>query len=268
MLNDSAISELGNVSTRGYVGTGDDVLIGGFIVEGTAPKEVLVRALGPTLAGLGVEGALTDPQILLTTVEGQPLASNDDWRSTQEAAIAATGFAPPDDSEPAVLITLDPGAYTPIVSGVGDGTGVGIVEVYDVEDSMLSELRNVSTRGYVGTGDDVLIGGFIVEGQSPKTVLVRALGPTLTALGVEGALRDPELLLTTVAGVHLADNDDWRTGGQEELIAVTGYAPSNDLEPAIVITLDPGAYTPIVYGSGGGTGVGIVEVYTIDTLSR
>jgi hypothetical protein len=261
---------LGNVSTRGFVGTADQQMIGGFIVSGNVPKTVLVRALGPTLGGLGVSGALADPVLILTTSQGAVLGTNNDWqvgRTPQEIAdIQATGLAPPDDLEPAILITLPPGAYTAIVSGSGGGTGVGLIEAYAVDADPDAWLSNVSTRGFVGTGDGQQIGGFIIDGTEPKTVLVRSLGPTLGGLGVSGALANPVLALTTSGGTILDTNDDWQAGRTPQEIAAiqaTGLAPPDGLEPAILITLPPGAYTAIVSGAADGTGVGLVEVYEV-----
>lgn len=265
---------LGNVSTRGLVGTGDDALIGGFIVTGSSSLRVLVRALGPTLGQppFNVPGALADPQLLLTTQTGTLLASNDDWQtgnSPQEISeIQGSGFAPPAAAEPAIVATLAPGAYTPIVSGVGGGTGVGIVEIYALENGVPARLANVSTRGFVGTGGDQLIGGFIVDGGEPKRVLIRALGPTLglPPFNVTGAMADPQIVLTTQTGTLIATNDDWQVGNSPAEVAEiqsSGFAPPDPTEPAIVVELAPGSYTPLVSGTDGGTGVGIIEVYEL-----
>ena len=248
-----------NVSTRGKVGTGDNVMIGGFIIEGSAPKTVLVTARGPSLAAFGVMGALPNPTLQLAS--GQTLlASNDDWGTAPNAPdIQASGNAPSDAFESAILATLDPGAYTAIVSGVGGTSGVGIVEVFE-RDRTDVPLVNLSTRGQVLTGDDVLIGGFIIQGDAPRRVLVRARGPSMIPFGVTNALANPRLQLFS-GQTQVASSDDWSSQVDAAAITATGLAPTSAVESAILITLMPGAYTAIVSGVGGGTGVGIVEVF-------
>ena len=190
--------------------------------------------------------------------------TNDNWKDTQQAEIETTGLAPSMDSESAILATLNPGAYTAIVRGVGGGTGVALVEAYDL-DAIAGTTANISTRGFVDTGDNVMIGGFIVGsgGNGDATVLVRAIGPSLTALGVTGALQDPTLDLHDGNGATLMSNDNWRDS-QETEIAATGLQPADDAESAILQTLAPGNYTAIVQGAGATTGVGLVEVYHLD----
>jgi len=255
-----SIARLANLSTRGQVQTGDNVMIGGFIIGGSSPKKVLVRAVGPNLANFGVTGVLANPMLQLNA-GSTVVASNDDWQSdaTAAAAITATGLAPADPKESAILATLNPGAYTAIVSGVGGGTGVGIVEVFEA-DHPEYPLINLSTRGKVQTGDNVMIGGFIIQGTSSQTVLIRAVGPNLANFGVAGVLANPMLQLYSGQTV-IASNDDWGTASNASAIQATGLAPANALESAILITLPPGAYTAIVSGADGGTGVGIVEVF-------
>lgn len=252
-------SRLINIATRGQVQAGDNVMIGGFILQGTAPKTVLVRARGPSLTSLGVPGALPDPS--LTLYSGQTvIASNDNWSSNDNVfAIVLTGNAPTNVLESAVLKTLNPGAYTAIVSGVGGGTGVGIVEVFEVDHPEVP-LVNIATRGLVQTGDNVLIGGFIISGTAPQTVLIRARGPDLTNYGVPGALANPTLSLYSGQTV-IASNDDWGTASNASEVRSSGLAPANALESAILTNLQPGAYTVIVSGVAGGMGVGIVEVF-------
>ena len=254
-----SFSRLINLSTRGQVQTGDNVMIGGFIIGGSTPKKVLIRAVGPNLANYGVSGVLLDPSLQLFS--GQtPIASIDDWGSASNAAeIQASGFAPVNGKESAILSTLNPGAYTAIVSGVGGGTGVGIVEVYELNRTEIP-LINISTRGKVLTGDNVMIGGFIIQGDSAKTVLIRAVGPNLSNYGVTGVLANPKLQLYSGQTV-IATNDDWGKSKNASAITATGLAPVNPLESAILITLQPGAYTAIVSGADGGSGVGIVEVF-------
>jgi hypothetical protein len=250
---------LGNISTRGLVQTGDQVLIGGFIVTGTQPKEVIVRAIGPSLP---VSGVLINPVLELHDL-GAVIGSNDDWRSDQEAAIIATGFAPLNDSESAIVMTLDPGSYTAIVSGVGGGTGVALVEVYDLDQSVDSKLANISTRGFVGTADNVLIGGFILLGDNSAKAIVRAIGPSLTEAGVADALQDPTLELHDGFGTLIVSNDDWKANQESDILA-TGFAPTKDAESAVVMTFAPGPYTAIVSGKNNATGVALVEVYQLD----
>ncbi|MBK7660285.1 MAG: hypothetical protein IPJ28_14645 [Betaproteobacteria bacterium] len=252
-------SRLGNISTRMQVLTGNDVLIGGFIIQGAAAKQVVVRARGPSLVPFGIANAIANPRLELYSGP-TVIASNDDWGAAgNAAALQATGFAPSSAQEAAILTTLAPGAYTAIVSGVGNTTGVGIVEVFEV-DLPDSPLANISTRGQVLTGNDVMIGGFVIQGQSPQTVVIRARGPSLAAAGIPNPLANPVLQLFSGATV-IASNDDWGTAANAAIVQSSGFAPSNALESAIRITLNPGAYTAIVTGTGGGTGVGIIEVF-------
>ncbi len=254
-----AASNLVNISTRMQVLTGNDVLIGGFIVGGTAPKTVVVRARGPSLAAAGIANPLANPRLELFT--GQSLITgNDDWQqSTSAAAIQSAGLAPASPLESAILYTLGPGAYTAVVSGVAGATGVGIVEVFEVDRPDVP-LTNISTRGQVRTGNDVMIGGFIISGDLPQTVIVRARGPSLAAFGITNPLANPVLQLMSGASV-IAANDDWGASPAALEIQDSGFAPGHPAESAMVVTLNPGAYTAIVTGAAGGTGVGIVEVF-------
>jgi Putative Ig domain len=252
-----------NISTRLAVGTGDNVLIGGFIVTGNAPKKVLVRGIGPSLP---VVGKLSDPTLDLYDSSGL-LGSNDDWRDSQEQEIIDTTIPPTNNLESAILAILDPGAYTAILSGKNASTGVGLVEVYDLgtasfDVSSAAQLVNISTRGLVQTGDNVMIGGFIVSGSDPVIVLVRAIGPELTDKGVAGALQDTTLELYDGNAVLLASNDDWESDQKQEIIDTT-VPPTDPRESAIVRTLTMGAYTAIVQGKNSTTGVALVEVYVL-----
>jgi len=249
---------LGNISTRLRVGTGDNVLIGGFIISGTQPKKVIVRAIGPSLP---VAGKLANPTLELFGPNGL-ITSNDDWReSPNKQAIIDSTVPPSHPLESAIVATLPAknAAYTAIVRGVGGGTGVGLVEVYDLDDTVDSTLANISSRGLVQTGDDVMIGGFIISGTTPKKVIVRAIGPSLP---VTGKLADPTLELFDGNGQRIAMNDNWRQT-QEAQIKATGVAPTKDREAAIVATLPPGGTTAIVRGKGGTTGVALVEIYAL-----
>jgi len=259
----SATSRLTGISTRMRVLTGNDVMIGGFIVGGTTVKTVVVRARGPSLVSQGIANALANPTLQLVRASDRlMIAANDDWGSGLNAgAISASGFAPSNPLESAVLVTLEPGAYTAVVSGVAGGTGVGIVEVFEIDNPAIP-LTGISTRGRVLTGNDVAIVGFVIHGDVPQTVIVRARGPSLVQLGVTDALGNPMLQLVRASdAATIGSNDDWGSAANASAIAASGYAPSNALEAAILITLDPGAYTAIVSGAGGGTGVGIVEVF-------
>jgi hypothetical protein len=250
---------LANISTRLDVETGDNVLIGGFIVTGTQPKKVIVRAIGPSLP---VSDALADPILELRDSSGGLIRSNDNWRiGGQEAEIIATTIPPTNDLESAIVATLpaNSAGYTAIVRGVNNGTGIGLVEAFDLDRTVDSKLANISTRGFVQTGDNVLIGGLIVLGQNPLRVIVRAIGPSLP---VSGALGDPTLELHDGNGALIASNDNWRSDQAAEIIATT-IPPSNDLESAIVRDLAPGNYTAIVRGMNNTTGVALVETYNL-----
>jgi len=237
------------------------VMIGGFIIGGTASKTVVVRARGPSLIPYGVTNALANPTLtLVRSADQAPIATNDDWQSASNAAqLSATGFAPAHALESAILVTLPPGAYTAIVAGAGATTGVGIVEVFEV-DRPESPLANISTRGQVLTGGDVMIGGFVVSGSDPQTLVVRARGPSLVPFGIPNALANPTLQLFS-GQTPIATNDDWQSASNAAQLSASGFAPSDPHESAILITLQPGAYTAIVSGVGASTGVGIVEVF-------
>jgi hypothetical protein len=256
-----------NLSTRGLVQTGDNVLIGGFIVQGAASKNVIIRALGPSLTAFGVSNALADPTLELHDQNGTQIAFDDNWQddSNQAAQIQAANLAPTNASESALAETLSPAGYTAIVRGINNTTGVALFEVYDIDSKPPpSQLINISTRGLVQTGDDVLIGGFIVNGSTPTNVLVRAIGPSLTAFGISNALADPLIELHDSQGNLITSNDNWQQDSlQATQIQATGLAPSSALESALVATLNAGSYTAIVRGANATTGVGLVEVYNL-----
>ena len=254
---------LSNISTRGVVGSGNNVLIGGFVIGGTASKTVVVTGVGPSLAAAGIANPLANPTLsLVRSADGVTLASNDDWNTAANAAqIQAAGFAPGNPRESAIMMTLPPGAYTTILSGVGGTTGTGIVAVYEVDHPEVP-LTNISTRGLVGTANDVMIGGFVISGTTPQTVVITGTGPSLAAAGIANPLANPTLsLVRSSDGVTLASNDDWVSAPNAAQIQAAGLAPSSGNESAIMVTLNPGAYTTILSGAGGGTGVGIVAVY-------
>ncbi len=250
-----------NISTRAFVQTGDNVAIAGFIVTGPAGsnKKVIIRGIGPSLSHAGVSGALADPYLQLFQ-GGALISSNDNWM-TNKAAVMASGLAPTDDLESAIVATLAPGAYTAILSGTNNGTGVGLIEVYDLAADSPASLANISTRCSVQTGDNVLIGGFILQGDEPSQILVRAIGPSLTEVGVTGALADPILDLYDADG-DVLENDDWRATQALEIAAST-LSPKDSREAAILSTLVPGNYTVVVRGKDDTTGVALVEIYNL-----
>lgn len=258
-----------NISTRVDTLTGDNVLIGGFIITGgTTPKKVLIRAVGPSLAG-AIPGALENPILELHLPDGS-IVTNDDWESDQKGAIEATGLAPTNGLEAAILTNLGPvdqnvagsGIYTAIVKGKDGGTGVGLVEIYDLDEpSSVSVLANISTRGFVQINDGAMIGGFIIgSGANSGTFLIRAIGPSLAAAGIPDPLVDPTLDLYDSQGTPVGSNDEWQSD-QQAAIEATGLAPRDAHESAILADLLPGAYTAIVLGKDGTSGVGLVEVY-------
>ncbi|MBA3544460.1 MAG: hypothetical protein H0T83_08485 [Chthoniobacterales bacterium] len=255
--------KLQNISTRLNVLTDDKVLIGGFIITGDSPKQVIVRAIGPSLSLAGLSGVLADPILELHKADGS-VVTNDNWKDTQQTEIEATGLKPNDDLESAILATLEPGNYTAIVSGKSGGTGVGLVEVYDLDQLLGPILANIITRGFVDIGDNVMIGGFIVGPTETglADVLVRALGPSLSPFGIANPLLDPSLELRDGNGSLLTSNDDWKDSQQTEIEA-TGIPPTNDTESAILRSLAPGNYTAIVRGVSDTTGVSLVEVYIL-----
>lgn len=250
-----------NVSTRLRVAAGENVAIGGFIITGDVPKKVMVRAMGPSLAKFGVQGALGDPVLELRNAAGQLVGENNNWNS-RRTDVLVTGFAPSDEHEAALMVTLQPGAYTAIVRGVGGNAGVALVEMYDMSPGG-SKLANISTRGKIETGENVMIGGFIVGGSQQTSVAVRAIGPSLEGYGIAGTLRDPMLEVRDGNGALLAHDDDWRDFQEQPLID-SGLAPGENRESAMLLYLQPGAYTAVVRGKDNSTGVGLVEVYNLN----
>jgi hypothetical protein len=267
----AAIGQLLNISTRLKVDTGDNVLIGGFIITGSDPKKVIIRGIGPSLSGT-VQGFLADPTLELHQ-GGATLATNDNWKtrpdgSSQQAEIEATTIPPTNDLESALVATLpaNGAGYTAIVRGKNNTTGIGVVEAYDLDQAANSKLANISTRGFVETGNNVLIGGFIA-GNGITKVIVRAIGPTLVNAGVTNPLADPTLELHDGNGTTIRSNNNWKVredgSSQQAEIEATTIPPTNDLESALVQTLTPGNYTAVVRGINGTTGIAVVEVYNI-----
>ena len=253
---------LGNVSTRLQVGSGDNVLIGGFIIAGSGAKKVIVRALGPSLTAKGVPNALSDPMLELHNSRGNLIFSNDNWKDTQEQWIRDSLIPPTSDREAAIVASLAPGPYTAIVRGKNNSGGVALVEVYDLQKTSGSRLANLSTRGFVGGGDNAMIAGLIVLGPQPTKILFRGLGPSLSAAGILQSLRDPKLDLFNSQGAKMAENDNWKDS-QQGVIAATGIPPSNNFESAIRVDLNPGNYTAVMSGTNGATGVALIEAYNL-----
>lgn len=254
-----------DVSSRSRVTTGDNVMIGGFIITGTAGKKVIVRGIGPSLTQSNVPDALADPILELHGPSGALITSNDNWRDTQQTEIVDSQLAPTNNLESAIVQTLQPGAYTAILKGKGGASGVGLVEVYDLDAAAASKLANISARSFVQTTDNVLIGGFILgHNNGAAKVIVRAIGPSLAQAGINNALADPTLELRDGNGALLMANDNWQDDpSQAAQVTAAGVPPTNALESAIATSLLPGPYTAIVAGKNGGTGIGLVEVYNI-----
>ena len=257
---------LQNISARARVQPNERALIGGFIIGGALPVRVIIRAIGPSLKSgdAPLRGRLLNPALELRGDSGELIAENDDWRESAQAdQIRATDLAPREDEEAAIVATLQPGAYTAIMRGAGETEGIGVVEIYDLRTSADAELANLASRAFVSTGDNVLIGGFIVHGGPAKPVLVRAIGSSLAGM-VPEELQDPTVEVINAEGQKVGENDDWRKGNTAGEIEATGAAPAHDKESAVVISLSAGPYTATVRGANGGTGIGLVEIYRLD----
>jgi hypothetical protein len=270
-----------NISTRALVQTGQNVMIGRFVVEGTGPKRVIIRAIGPELMHYGITNALDNPRLELHNGTGALIATNDDWQTTilggiitssQVSAIQNSGHVPTAASESAIIADLQPGNYMVIVRGVNNTTGVALVEVSDLSPGAVLKLGNISTRSFVQTGQNVMVGGFVVQGTGPKRVIIRAIGPELTQQGITNVLANPKLELYNRTGALIGSNDNWQTtilGGvittnQVNEIQSSGHAPTAASESAIIANLQPGNYTAVVRGVGNTTGVARLEVYGLD----
>jgi PKD repeat protein len=254
-------AQLLNLSTRLQVQTGDNALIGGFIISGSEPKKVVLRGIGPSL---NVPGKLEDPVIQLFNSSNVNIGGNDDWKTDQQN-VESTGLAPTNDRESALVITLNPGTYTVVMRGKDNGTGIGLVEMYDVGLAANSRLANVSSRGFIGLNDNVLIGGFFAGPRTAAVtgVVLRAIGPSLAAFNVPQPMQDPTLEVHNSDGDIVASNDDWESSQKSDIEAL-GLAPSDSRESAVLMrNFDPGAYTAIVRGKNNTTGVGLVEIYDV-----
>ncbi len=266
---------VGNVSTRLPVGTGDNVLIEGFIVQGPAgsAKKIIVRAIGPSLVPFGITDALANPTLEIHDANNAIVATNDNWKTTQvgglitgdqSAEITASGLAPGNDLESAIIANLAPGSYTAVVRGLGNTVGTGVVDAYDLSAGSPAKLANIATRGLIQPGDKLMIAGFIVQ-NGPVRAVVRAIGPSLAAFGITNALADTTLQLRDQNGAIVVENDNWKVrldgSSQQAEVEATGLQPTNDLEAAVVTTLQPGQYTAQVRGKPESTGTGVVQVY-------
>jgi hypothetical protein len=254
-----------NLSARAHVFTGEQILILGFIIQGSENKMVLIRGLGPTLAGSGILNFLADPTLSLFDHTGTLINANDNWQTAANSDQIPVGLRPTDPRESAILTTLQPGAYTAFLQGKGATTGIGLAEIYDVDPSANARATNLSGRGFVGIGNDVLIGGIIIGGSptgSMQRVLIRALGPSLASFRIASPLANPTLSLHDANGTVIANNDNWQDS-QPADIAATGIAPPNTKESAILALLAPGNYTAIVKGKNGTTGVGLIDFFSL-----
>jgi len=256
-----------NIATRLRVETGDNAMIGGFIVTGSAAKPLVLRGIGPSLATLGISDFLSDPVLSLHGANGATLNQDDNWQDdpAQAAQINAAGLAPQDPRESGLAVTLTPGAYTAILSGKNQATGVGLVEIYDTNEATNSQLGNISTRGLVQTGSNVMIGGFILGGSTGNTrTAIRGIGPSLGQSGLSNVLENPTLELHDGNGTTLVANDNWQDDPTSAAaLSANGFALQNNLESGIFMSLPPGNFTVILAGRDGGTGIGLVEIYNL-----
>lgn len=245
------------------VEAGDNVLIAGFIVQGTEPKRIIIRGIGPSLAAFGVADPLQDPTLALNAVGGELVATNDNWPDNANAGeIVTSGLAPLNPAESTLLLSVAPGSYTAVLRGRGGSTGIGLIEVYDLDANGTASVVNISTRGFVLTGENVMIGGLIVTGDNPSTLVLRGIAPSLADFGVPNVLADPLLELHDGNGALIQANNNWRDT-QEAVLQSTGLAPGNDLESAILVPVAPGNYTAVLKGLDSGTGNGLLEVYKL-----
>ena len=257
-------SHLANISTRADIGVAENVLVGGFIIGGSQTKWVMVRAIGPSLGGT-VPNALADPILELHNANGL-IATNDNWSTGSQASeISASGLAPTNARESAIVATLPSGSYTAVVRGSQNGSGNGLIEVYEL-DGNANRLINMSSRGRVGAGNDAMIGGLIVRGANVKRGIVRAIGPSLGTgpNAIAGSLGDPVLEIYDVYGSLLISNDNWTSSSQYNEIVGTGLQPPSPSESAIVVGCGPGNYTAVVRGRNNSAGIALIEVYDLD----
>jgi hypothetical protein len=254
--------QLVNIAGRLLVGTGNNVGIAGFIMNGGTSKKVLLRAIGPSLSSVGVTNPLQDPVLELHDSTGA-VTVNDNWRSSQETEIQQTGLAPSDNRESAIIATLPPGNSTAVIKGSANGTGIGVVEVYDLQPAV-GQLGNLSVRANIGTGDNILIAGLIIGAGEPRRTVFRGIGPELKSFGVPTALDDTTIELRDSNGVLIGANDNWKDAANASELSATGLAPTIDAESAVLVTLGPGHYTSIVRGANNSSGIGLAEAYKLD----
>jgi hypothetical protein len=249
------------------VEAGNNVLIGGFIINGNTPKSVAIRGIGPSLTGFGISDALSDPTLELRASNGSLIIQNDNWQddSAQAAQLITLGLAPNDPKESGIVAPLQPGAYTAILAGQNQSAGVGLVEVYDTNGAANSQLGNISTRGFVRTAENVMIGGFILGGNPNTTqVAIRGVGPSLAQFGLNPVLDDPTLELRDSNGTLLVMNDDWQDDpASAAQLAAAGFALGDPKESGIFTSLPAGQFTAILAGKDGGIGIGLVEIYNL-----
>ena len=245
------------------VEAGDNVLIAGFIVQGTENKRIIIRGIGPSLAAFGVANPLDDPTLELNSDSGGLIATNNNWQENSNAGeIISSGLVPRNAAESTLLLSVAPGTYTAVLRGHGGSTGIGLIEIYDLDANGAASVVNISTRGFIFTGENVMIGGLIVAGDASSQLVLRGIGPSLGDFGVPNALADPLLELHDGNGALIQANQNWRDT-QESALQSAGLAPSNDLESAMLVSVAPGSYTAVLKGADGGTGNGLVEVYKL-----
>ena len=256
-----------NLSTRVRVESGDNVAIGGFIITGDVPKRILLRAIGPSLSGSGVTEFLADPVLRLHGPDGVVILTNDNWRDdpVQEAQIRSTGVPPENDLESAADVTLEPGFYTAVVGDRNNTAGIGLIEVYDLNQAVPAKLANISTRANAGSGDNIVIAGFLLGNSDGNgRIAVRGIGPSLSAAGVSNPLANPTLQIRTPNGDLVVSNDNWQDDSEQAAaLTAEGLAPADEREAAILRALPAGAYTALLRGENGATGVGLVEIYDL-----
>jgi hypothetical protein len=274
--SEASTARLVNLSTRAWVGTGDNLMISGFLVQGSSPKTVLVRAVGPTLGQFGIATPLVDPQIRVLNAQGVEVGFNDNWSAAPNhsavttAAAAVGAFSLPEGSkDAAMLITVQPGIHTLLITGVGATTGIALAEVYDCDSGKPCRLVNISSRTLVGGGDEVSITGFVVSGSGSRDLLIRGVGPSLAALGVSGVTANPKIALYNSNQQLVAQNDDWGTAPDvasliEIMAEVGAFAlPAGSADAAMVVTVSPGLYSIVVSGAGTAAGLSLLELYEI-----
>jgi hypothetical protein len=262
-LASAQTGRLANLSTRAFCKTREAVLVNEFVIQGTGTETLVLRGIGPSLSNFGVPGALKDPTVFLFDARGRTLDANNDWMDNPDKdEIIATGLPPTDPRESAIIDTFRPGLYTFVEQGVHRTQGVALPEIYDLFDGGL-QLSAVGTRAFVSTGDNVMLGGFILTGSAPVSLLIRALGPSLANAGLSRVLADPQLDVYDASGQLIFSNDNWRDTQEAEIIA-TGLAPTDDRESALVVTLNPGLYTNVLTGVGATTGIGFLQIYSLE----